>query len=520
MAATTAPGHPAANGSGPVLDAGTKTRLVVGMEIHVQLATRTKLFSSAPNLAHPENYDAAPNTLCDPVVLGLPGVLPVINQQAIEMAMRVGLALGCQIAGQTKWDRKSYYYPDLPKNYQISQYDQPLCYDGQIDLGAAHERSATAKTVRILRAHLEEDAGKLLHEAPGGVKIGHSIVDLNRAGTPLLEIVTEPDMDCPRQVVDFAQTLRNICRYLGVSEAIMQRGQMRFEPNINVVIEQNNRVYKTPIVEIKNLNSFKALYGAVEYEYRRQVEQWRDSGTVLQPGTKSTRGWDDANQVTVLQREKEEAHDYRYFPDPDLVTIVIDNTWIERVRRDLPELPTQRYNRYVHELGLSPKDTQALIDEPKLCGFFEDILAAGVQAKPAATMILNYAAKHANERGCAIWELGVSPLQIKGIVDLVASDRIGSSAADRLFGYCCESDESAEQIAQSRRLIQVSDGAVLESFVDEVLADPKNNKIIDDITAGKDKAIGALTGQVMKLSQGRANPKLIGQIVKQKLQGT
>ena len=299
----------------------------------------------------------------------------------------------------------------------------------------------------------------------------------------------------------------------------MQKGHMRFEPNINVIIEKDGQTYKTPIIEIKNLNSFKALHGAIAYEYRRQVEEWLETGRVMKPGAKSTRGWDDAKLVTFLQREKEEAHDYRYFPDPDLVPVVVDDAWIDRIQNKLTELPRQREHRYVQQLGLNPKDAHAIIEDPKTTAFFEDVLAAGVDAKRAAAMLLNYGAKRANERGCLISELGITPAQIKGIADLAAADKIGSSAADELFGHCCDSDDTAEALAQKHGLLQVSDTGALEGFVDEVLANPKNAKIIDDIKAGKDKAIGALLGQVMKLSKGQANPKLVGDLVKKKVRG-
>ncbi len=492
--------------------------LMVGLEIHVQLATRSKMFTSAPNVAHPDHYEAEPNTLTDPVVLGMPGVLPVINKQAVEMAMLVGSALGCEIASRTKWDRKSYYYPDLPKNYQISQYDMPLCGPGALEILTRDAPDAPTKTVRIIRAHLEEDAGKLLHEAPGGAPIDHSIVDLNRAGTPLLEIVTEPDMTSPEEVVMFGQTLRHICRHLGVSEGIMQRGHMRFEPNINVIIERGGETYKTPIVEIKNLNSFRALDGAVRHEYERQIEAWLETGQVMQPGSKSTRGWDDVRQVTVLQREKEEAHDYRYFPDPDLVDLHVDEAWKQRIAAQVPELPLARLKRYVHELGLNEKDARALVDDPAESRFFDEVLAAGVEPKRAATLLLNYGAKHANERGVNLAELPITAEQVAGVAQLIADDKIGSSAADQLFGFCCdEPGAAAADLAERHNLLQVSDTGALEQYVDQVLADPKNAKAVADIKAGKGKAIGALMGQIMKLSKGQANAKVVTEMIKQKL---
>ncbi len=501
------------------IHAGLKTRLKVGMEIHVELATRSKMFTSAPNAAYPDYFEAGPNTLLDPVVIGMPGVLPVINREAVEMSMLVGMALGCRIARYTKWDRKSYYYPDLPKNYQISQYDQPLCEEGAIEIAVSDDPGSVMKTIRIIRAHLEEDAGKLLHEGPGGIPIDYSIVDLNRAGTPLLEIVTYPDFETPEQVVIFGQLLRSICRHLGVSEGIMQKGHMRFEPNINVEIEKDDRVHCTPIVEIKNLNSFKAVYNAISHEYERQVEEWLETGRVMGRGEKSTRGWDDHRGVTVLQREKEDAHDYRYFPDPDLVAVEVDQAWEDAVRSRLVELPHIKERRYVKEYGLSVKESQAILEEPAVTRFYEDVLATGLEGRRAASILLNYGAKRANDRGCLISELGITAEQVRQIADLVAADRIGSSAADKLFGLACESDSSAEQLAGENGLLQVSDTGELAGYVDQVLAESKNKKAIEDIRGGKDKAIGALMGQIMKLSRGKANPKLVTEMIKSKLQG-
>ena len=506
----------------PTATPDINAKLMVGLEIHVELATRSKMFTSAPNVAHPDYFEAAPNTLCDPVVVGMPGTLPVINKRAVEMAMLVGLTLGCKIAKRTKWDRKSYYYPDLPKNYQISQYDQPLCYEGVLEIPVSDEPDAPLKTIRIIRAHLEEDAGKLLHEAPGGFAIDHSIVDLNRAGTPLLEIVTYPDFETAEEVLSFCKALRNICRFLGVTEGVMQRGHMRFEPNINVIIEHEGKTHKTPIVEIKNLNSFKAVYGAVRYEYERQIEEWIERGTVAKPGAKSTRGWDDGKQATYLQREKEEAHDYRYFPDPDLTPVEVDDTWRDRIAAHMPELPLQRKKRYTTKLGLSARETQQLIEERDVCLFFEAVLAEGVDAKRAAAMLLNYGAKRANDRACLISDLGITPKQVKQIADLAAADKIGSSAADELFGLCCEPDNhsaDAAILAEQRGLLQVSDTGALEGYIDQVLANPALAKAVEDVRAGKDKAIGALVGQIMKLSKGQANPKVIGDMIKTRLRG-
>ncbi len=495
-------------------------RLMVGMEIHVELATRSKMWTSAPNVAHPDFFDAPPNSLLDPVVIGMPGTLPVMNKAALEMAMLVGLALNCEIARFSKWDRKSYYYPDLPKNYQLSQYDQPICGPGWVELPGLDATNGS-KVIRILRAHLEEDAGKLLHEAPGGFAIDGSIIDLNRAGTPLLEIVTEPDFASADEAVTFAQMLRDICRSLGVTQGIMQKGHIRFEPNINVIIEKDGQTYKTPIVEIKNLNSFKAVHGAITHEYERQIDEWLETGRVMGSRAKSTRGWDDVKGVTTHQRTKEDADEYRYFPDPDLVPVVVSEEWIESLRAKLPELPMDREKRYVEQLNLDLKDANRLATESiDTAAFFDAIVATGADAKRTAKLLLNTAAKQANEKGVAIHELSISAGQVKAILDLVAQGKISSNGADELLAACCEEankDALPEQLAQTRGLLQVSDTGALEGFVAAVLADAKNARAVADLQAGKDKAIGALMGQVMKLSKGQANPAIVTELIKKNI---
>jgi aspartyl-tRNA(Asn)/glutamyl-tRNA(Gln) amidotransferase subunit B len=501
-------------------------QLIVGMEVHVELATRSKMFSRAPNPAHPEFEGAAPNTLIDPVVLALPGALPVMNLGAVELAMMVGLALGCRIAPLTKWDRKSYFYPDLPKGYQISQYDLPLCGEGCVEVPGTDERGfvnpeAPPARIGIIRAHLEEDAGKLLHEAPGGRPIDFSIVDLNRAGTPLLEIVTAPDFRSADQCVAFARQLRNICRFLGVSEGVMQKGHMRFEPNINCALTlDDGRTVKTPIVEVKNLNSFKALRGAIEHELAEQPGRWQETGREMTPGSKSTRGWDDTRGVTVLQREKEEAHDYRYFPDPDLLPVTVSDEWRESVRARIPELPLSRLKRYMGEYGLSVKESAALVDERDMCLFYEaavrETVALGVPearaGKLAANYVLQNGAKRANERGVLASELGITPSQIAQIAKLREEGSLGSTAADELFGILCApggptGEINVAQLARERGLLTVRDDAAMEGWIDQVIA--ANAKVAADVRAGKLAAAGRLVGEVMKLSGGQADAKAV-----------
>ncbi|MHC4990248.1 MAG: Asp-tRNA(Asn)/Glu-tRNA(Gln) amidotransferase subunit GatB [Planctomycetota bacterium] len=502
------------------------TRLVIGMEIHVELATRTKMFTRTPNVAHPEHFDAPPNSLVDPVVAALPGVLPVMNRAAVEMSMMVGLALNCRIAEFSKWDRKNYFYPDLPKGYQISQYDLPLCSDGHLDIAG---RNGETMRVRIIRAHLEEDTGKLGHELPGGRPYDGSLVDLNRAGTPLLEIVSQPDMTSADEAVTFGQELRNICRFLGVTEGIMQRGHMRFEPNVNVVIDtEEGREHATPIVEIKNLNSFKAIRAAIEYEHRRQVEQWRQDGVVRAPGTKRTRGWDDVKEVTVLQREKEEAHDYRYFPDPDLVPVIVSEAWRNELASRVPELPMARRRRYQREYELSDKDALMLTSDRDLCLFYEACVEAVSQlaasdmtpraaGEQCAKWLLNAGARRANERDCGIHELGIAPDQLAGLVELRHDDRVGSSAADELFQLLCETDDDAPTVAERHDLLQVSDTGQLETWIEEAIA--AQPQAAEDFRQGKQAALGRLVGHVMKASKSTADAKAVRERLQQRLSG-
>jgi len=501
------------------------TRLIVGLEVHVELATRSKMFSRAPNPAHPAFHDAEPNTLVDPVVAGLPGALPVMNRRAVEMAAMVGLALNCTIARTSRWDRKNYFYPDLPKGYQISQYDLPICGDGVMVIPAA--AGGTLK-VGIVRAHLEEDTGKLGHELPGGLRYDGSLVDLNRAGTPLLEIVTEPDFCCAEDVVTFAQELRNLCVFLGVTEGVMQRGHMRFEPNINLVIDtEDGREHRTPVVEIKNLNSFRALRGAIEFEATRQVEAWREDGKVMGPGAKTTRGWDDQRLVTVLQREKEDAHDYRYFPEPDLVQVVVDEAWLERIRGELPELPLAKRARYLDGFGLEEKDALALTAERGLCDLFEEtqrrLAAGGMPARESgyatAKLLLNAGAKRANERGVGIHELGVAPQPIAELVQLRERGEVGPQAADAIFGALCEPGETRgpREVAEAQGLLQVRDAGQLDRWVDEAIS--ANAVAAEDVRSGKHAAIGRLVGHVMKASGGRADAAAARALLMERLGG-
>ena len=508
------------------------TRLIVGMEIHVELATRSKMFSRAGNPAHASFDGAEPNTLIDPTVLGLPGALPVMNKSAVEMSMMVGLALGGTISAKSKWDRKNYFYPDMPKAYQISQYDLPLCVGGRFEVPATDAKGqvdldAPASVVRITRAHLEEDAGKLLHEAPGGFAIDHSIVDLNRAGTPLLEIVTEPDFTSAEQCVTFAKMLRNLCRFLGVTEGVMQKGHMRFEPNVNVEISlRDGTKVRTPVVEVKNLNSFRSVKGAVEYEATEQPRRWLADGRVMGRGMKQTRGWDDGKLQTFVQREKEDAHDYRYFPDPDLVPVEVSEAWREEVRKRIPELPAARFARYVSEYGLGKKEAATLVDEREVCLFYEQAIGAmterGVErsraGKVAANLILQSGAKRANERGVEVSELGISAKNVGVLGAMREAGELNNQSVDELFGLLCEEGNrqaDAGELAKARGLVVVRDDAQTDAWIEQVFT--SNPKVVDDVRGGKLAAAGRLVGEVMKLAGGKADAKSVREAMLRKL---
>jgi aspartyl-tRNA(Asn)/glutamyl-tRNA(Gln) amidotransferase subunit B len=480
-------------------------RILVGLEIHVQLATRSKMFTGAAC-----GFGGEPNSQVDEVVLGLPGVLPVMNKRAVEYAIRVGLAMNCRIARHTKWDRKSYYYPDLPKNYQISQYDLPLCAEGTFAIAG---EDGQPKNIRIRRAHLEEDAGKLMHDAPGGFPIAHSIVDLNRAGTPLLEIVTEPDFSSARDVAVFAQELQKLVQFLGVSEGQMQMGHMRFEPNINLhITDRQGVVYKTAITEIKNLNSFSVLERATAYEVQRQLHVWLDSGSL---GRKSTYGWDEAAGATFHQRDKEEANDYRYFPDPDLMPVEVDDAWLAQIKSEIGELPAARRARYIDALGLAEKDAALLASDRETGDLFEAIIAAGAEPKRASTL-MEALREMSNEKGIAIVKLGVQAGRVAEIASLVAQNKIAASkeTAKSILTALAEQDSSAEQAATRLGLLQVSDTAAIDAAIDALIA--QNPKGLSDYKAGKQAALGSLVGAIMKSGKG-LSAKLVQERLKARL---
>jgi len=480
-------------------------RVIVGLEIHVQLCTKSKMFCACA-----VEFGQKPNSRVCPVCLGMPGVLPVMNKQAFEYAVLVGLALNCEIAKFTKWDRKSYYYPDLPKNYQISQYDLPLSTNGFIEIPLEAGRT---KGIRIIRAHLEEDAGKNVHTAGN-----FSQIDLNRTGTPLLEIVTEPDMNSAAEVRTLAVELQRMVRFLGVSEGDMQKGHMRFEPNINLIITKDGTEYKTPIVEVKNLNSFRALERSVDYEEQRQLDEFLETGRVMEMGNKTTRGWDDEREVTVLQREKEEANDYRYFPEPDLVPVELTPEWLQEIRGRLCELPIKRQLRYVEQYKLSNYDAGVLTAERSTAEFFDEAVKAGAEPKRVCNLLTQTGLKIANEKGCSVGDLGLRPQSLAQLAAMIEVDTISVSSSVPIFEAMVQTGKEPEVLAEELNLIQKSDAGELEAIVDQVLAD--NPKALEDVTSGgkkSKKARGFLLGQVMQKTKGQANPKVVSEILAKKL---
>lgn len=484
---------------------GLNTQVVVGLEIHVQLCTATKLFCGCPVA-----YGQRPNTLVCPVCLGMPGALPVINRTAVEYAVLAALAMNCRVNTFTKWDRKGYYYPDLPKNYQISQYDLPIGKEGYIEILADTDQ---IKRVRIRRVHLEEDAGKNLHCAGD-----YSQVDLNRAGTPLLEIVTEPDISSPAQARALATELQRIVRHIGVSEADMQKGHMRFEPNVNLVIERDGKVFKTPITEIKNLNSFRALENSIEYEIDRQVQEFLDTGLTMEAGNKTTRGWDDQRQVTVLQRQKEEAEDYRYFPDPDLLPVCIDKDWLEQIASRLCELPLQRQMRFIRQYGLSEYDASVLTIDRSCADLFEDVVARGARPKRLCNLLTQAGLRVANERGCTIGQLNISASGLATVAMMIDQGKVSASSGTRIFEQMVFTGKDPVALAIEMNLLQSGDRAQLESLIDEVMA-TQVKAVADARGGGKkaQKAFNFLVGQVIQKTKGQANPVVVGDIISRKL---
>jgi aspartyl-tRNA(Asn)/glutamyl-tRNA(Gln) amidotransferase subunit B len=444
----------------------------------------------------------------------MPGVLPVMNGKAVELAVRMALALGCTIPDLAKWDRKHYYYPDLPKNYQISQYDQPLGVGGFLQIPV----EGGVKRIGIIRVHLEEDAGKLMHAEGGG---NSSVVDLNRTGTPLLEIVSEPDLNSPEEVRAYSTALRQLAVYLGVGHCNMQLGQMRFEPNISLRIGTgpDGKPRYTPIAEIKNLNSFRSVERAVAFEIARHREEYEadPKGYTLENLGKQTRGWIDDREVTFLQRSKEEAHDYRYFPEPDLVPFVPDRRWVDEIRTSLPELPDARRRRFIKESGLPEYDAGVLTADREVADFYETVARLCKDPKAASNWVMQDVSRVLNERKVGMAGLPLTPEALAELIRLVRAGTINRNTGTEVFNKMLETGRSALKIVEAESLAQTSDAGELETIVDKVIAD--NPGPAEDFRGGKEKALGRLIGEAMKASGGKANPKTVREILVRKLRG-
>ena len=486
----------------------TQYEAVIGLETHCQLSTHTKIFSSSST-----EFGAPPNTHIDPICMGMPGVLPVLNQKVLEYAVKAGLALNCQIAPYSKFDRKQYFYPDLPKNYQISQYDLPIAEHGWLAIELLDEdNQPTTKRIGITRLHMEEDAGKLVHGGSDRLSgSAYSLVDFNRAGVPLIEIVSEPDLRSGQEAAEYAQEIRRIVRYLGVSDGNMQEGSLRCDVNISIrPVGQQEFGTK---VEIKNMNSFSAIARAIDYEIKRQTEVLESGGTLIQ----ETRLWEEGAQKTVGMRSKEGSSDYRYFPEPDLTPIEVSSEQLEDWRSQLPELPAQKRHRYETELGLSAYDTRVLTDDHGVTGYFEATLAAGAQAKQAANWIMGDITGYLNNENLKIDQIALTPDALAELIELIEAKTISGKIAKELLPELLTQGGSPQTLVEAKGLTQISDTAALEKLIDEVLAE--NPDKLEQYRNGKTKLQGFFMGQVMKRTSGRADPKATNQLLGKKLKG-
>ena len=501
-------GGPHAEGVGgaePGAERLSKWEPVIGIECHVELKTVSKMFCGCPN-----EFGGEPNTKVCPVCLALPGALPVPNAVAIEHMIRAGLAFGATIPPHSKFDRKNYFYPDMPKNYQISQYDMPLTTGGVVRYWL---EDGTRGECRLTRIHLEEDTGKSTHASADGRLAGatSSLIDFNRAGVPLMECVGEPDIRSADEAVAFVETLARTFRELGVSDVKMEEGSLRCDANVSIR-PRGETEYGTK-AEIKNINSFRSLRRAIESEIRRQIGVIESGGRVIQ----ETRGWDEAAGVTHSQRSKEEAHDYRYFPDPDLVPLDVTAEYVESVRATLVETPYERYARYVGAFGIDSKRATQLVDDHALAAWFDRaVAAASGKAQAVVAFVLGDLARLANESGAHLASGKVAPEALAELVELTSSNAINSKAAKQVLEALWNEGGSAKAIVEREGLAQVSDRGAVSAIVDEVLA--ANPKVIADYKAGKTTVLGFLTGAVMKASRGKANPALAQELLKEKLQ--
>ncbi len=472
---------------------------VIGLEIHTQLATRSKIFSGAPT-----TFGAAPNTQACAVDLGLPGVLPVLNEGAVTLAVRFGKAIAAEIAERSVFARKNYFYPDLPKGYQISQYELPIVGRGRVEILLA---DGTVKTIGITRAHLEEDAGKSLHEDYHGF----TGIDLNRAGTPLLEIVSEPDMRSPEEAVVYARKIHQIVRWIGISDGNMQEGSFRVDANVSVRPQGEARFGTR--TEIKNINSFRFLERAIRFEVERQIDVVAGGGRVVQ----ETRLYDADKDETRAMRSKEEANDYRYFPDPDLLPLVLDDGFVARATHDLPELPDTRRRRFQDQYGLSEYDADLLTASRDLADYYEAVVTDSGDAKLAANWVSGELAAALNKVGMDIGASPVGAALLAGLIRRIRDNTLSGKLAKQVFEGIWKGEGDADAVIAARGLEQITDTGAIEPVIDEILA--ANPTQVEQYRSGKDKVFGFFVGQVMKATKGKANPRQVNDLLKAKLKG-
>ncbi len=469
---------------------------VIGLEVHAELKTNTKIYCSCKN-----EFGGEPNTHTCPVCTGMPGTLPVLNKRVVDFAIKAGLAMNCSITKYGKQDRKNYFYPDLPKAYQISQFDLPLCQNGYIDILVNGE----TRRIGITRIHIEEDAGKMVHDDYRGA----SMADYNRCGVPLIEIVSEPDLRSPEEARVYLETLKSILEYTDVSDCKMQEGSLRCD--VNVSLRPVGQKEFGTRCEMKNVNSFRAAVRAMEYEQKRQA-QVLDAGGIV---TQETRRWDDLKGESIVMRTKEDAQDYRYFPEPDLLPIIVSDEWIEEIRKTIPELPEQRKARYLQEYGLPEYDAYILTSSKKMADYFDETVKLGAKPKTVSNWLMGDISKLINDRELETGDVPFEPAKLKALIDLIENGAISNSAAKKVLTEMFNSPDEPEKIVERLGLSQVSDEGALSSMIQEVLA--QNPQSIADYKAGKDKALGFLMGQVMRVSKGKANPQIINKMLKDAL---
>lgn len=474
-----------------------KYEAVIGLEVHAQLLTNTKAF--APVSAE---YGSAPNTQVSPLCLGHPGTLPVLNENLVRYIIKMGLATNCSVAEKSIFARKNYFYPDLPKGYQISQYDTPICFDGNIDI----ELEDYDKNIGITRIHMEEDAGKSIHDQDPY----HTLVDLNRAGTPLIEIVSEPDLRTPQEAYAYLTKIKQIVQYLEICDGNMEEGSLRCDANVSV--RPRGREEFGTRTELKNMNSFRNVERAITYEIERQIELIESGGEVVQ----QTLLWDSNKLETRKMRSKEEAHDYRYFPEPDLPPVVVTEKLLEDIRKDLPELPSVRYRRFIDEFDLSEDVAYTLTETRQLADYYENTLLELNEPKAVANIILTEVLRVLNEKSFTISDFSISETRLAELVQLKLDDKVNSSAMQDIFNAMLNSDKSAESLAKELNLIQVSDSNFIDPIIDEVISN--NPDEVARYRDGKKALIGFFIGQVMKQSKGKANPQQVRERISEKLE--